>query len=98
MQNPTLTTSRTALTAITAAITLLLTQPVEAQVHPEKPTYKYENCYGVAKAGMNDCLTAANACAGTGGSDNSPAAWIYVPPGTCKKLTGGSLEPPPQAK
>ncbi len=98
MRSPTLTTSSTALTTITAAITSLLTQPVEAQVHPEKPTYKYEKCYGVAKAGMNDCFTAANACAGTVTTDNSPAAWVYVPQGTCRKLTGGSLEPPTQAK
>ena len=98
MPNPALITSPTVLTAVAAAITSLLTQPVEAQVHPEKPTYKYEKCYGVARAGMNDCFTAINSCAGTVTTDNSPAAWIYVPQGTCKKLTGGSLEPPTQPK
>lgn len=98
MQNPTLTSPPTVLTAIATAITSLLAQPAEAQVHPEKPTYKYEKCYGVAKAGMNDCFTAANSCAGTVTTDNSAAAWIYVPQGTCKKLTGGSLEPPPQPR
>lgn len=98
MPNPMLTTSPTVLTTIAATITSLLANPVEAQVHPEKPTYKYEKCYGVARAGMNDCFTAANSCAGTVGSDNSPAAWVYVPQGTCKKLTGGSLEPPKRAK
>lgn len=98
MPNPPQITSPTVLTAVAAAITSLFTQSVEAQVHPEKPTYKYEKCYGVAKAGMNDCFTATNSCAGTVTTDNSPVAWIYVPQGTCKKLTGGSLEPPTQAK
>jgi len=93
MSNSALIASPTVLAAVAAAITSLLTQPVEAQVHPEKPTYKYEKCYGVAKAGMNDCFTATNSCAGTVTTDNSAAAWIYVPQGTCKKLTGGSLEP-----
>jgi len=32
---------------------------------PEKPTYKYEKCYGVARAGMNDCFFGSNSCAGT---------------------------------
>jgi uncharacterized membrane protein len=98
MPNLTFTNPPTVLTAVAAAIASLLTQPVEAQVHPEKPTYKYEKCYGVAKAGMNDCFTATNSCAGTVTTDDSPAAWIYVPQGTCKKLTGGNLEPPTQAK
>jgi uncharacterized membrane protein len=64
------------------------------QVHPEKPTYKYEKCYGVARAGMNDCSFGSNSCAGTLAKDNDPRSWIYVPQGTCKKITGGTLEPP----
>jgi len=65
-----------------------------AQVHPEKPAYKYEKCYGIAKAGMNDCFTAVNSCAGTVDRDNKPDAWIYVPKGTCQRITGATLEPP----
>lgn len=79
---------------ITAALLCLLSTSASAQVHPEKPTYKYEKCYGVARAGMNDCFFAANSCAGTLAKDNDPGAWIYVPQGTCKKITGGTLEPP----
>ena len=79
---------------ITSAIATLLANGAVAQVHPEKPTYKYEKCYGVARTGLNDCFFAGNSCAGTAAQDNLPGAWIYVPQGTCKKITGGTLEPP----
>lgn len=79
---------------LSGAVTALLTHDVGAQSHPEKPTYKYEKCYGVAKAGMNDCFFSGNSCAGTSVRDNEPGAWIYVPSGTCRKITGGTLEPP----
>lgn len=52
-----------------------------------------EKCYGIAKAGKNDCQTAASACAGSSKSDDQPDAWIYVPQGTCAKITGGSVTP-----
>jgi uncharacterized membrane protein len=81
---------------ISSAITTLLSNAATGQVHPEKPTYKYEKCYGVARAGQNDCFFAANSCAGTAAQDNLPGAWVYVPQGTCKKITGGTLEPPKQ--
>ena len=79
---------------VAAAISALMSNAVVAQVHPEKPTYKYEKCYGVARAGLNDCFFASNSCAGTSTQDDDPRAWIYVPQGTCKKISGGTLEPP----
>ena len=42
-----------------------------------------EKCYGVVKAGKNDCQTAVSACAGTATKDGQKDAWIYVPKGTC---------------
>lgn len=80
--------------ALTAAVATLIASSVSAQVHPEKPTYPYEKCYGIAKKGMNDCFFASNSCAGTVASDNVPGAWVYLPKGTCQKITGASLEPP----
>lgn len=82
---------------ITSAISALLSTSTHAQVHPEKPTYKYEKCYGIARAGHNDCFFAANSCAGTSTQDDDPQAWVYVPQGTCKKISGGTLEPPKKA-
>lgn len=51
-----------------------------------------EKCYGVAKAGHNDCQTANSSCAGTSTVDNQGDAFIALPKGLCEKLAGGSLE------
>lgn len=48
-----------------------------------------EKCAGIAKAGKNDCGSAANACAGTSKTDSDKTAWILVPKGTCAKIVGG---------
>ena len=50
-----------------------------------------EKCYGVAKAGKNDCQTATSSCAGTSKKDHEASAWLAVPKGTCDKIVGGSL-------
>ncbi len=81
------------LSVIVSAVTLAIAASALAQQHPEKPTYKYEKCYGVAKAGKNDCFTASTVCAGTSKTDGQRDAWIFVPKGTCEKIVGGSLSP-----
>lgn len=60
-----------------------------AALAEEKP----EKCYGVSKAGMNDCQTSNSACAGTATADGQKDAWVFVPKGTCEKLVGGKLTP-----
>lgn len=55
--------------------------------------HEMEKCYGVAKAGRNDCATATSSCAGTSSSDRQKDAYIAVPKGTCSKIAGGSLAP-----
>ena len=87
-----LTRSMGSAALLAGAIAVLLSKGAVAQVHPEKPTYKYEKCYGIARAGQNDCFFASNSCAGTVSKDDDPQAWVYVPQGTCKKITGGMLE------
>jgi uncharacterized membrane protein len=47
-----------------------------------------EHCFGVAKAGANDCATASHACAAAAKTDNDPKEWVYVDRGTCEKLGG----------
>ena len=51
-----------------------------------------ERCYGIAKAGQNDCanLAGTHGCAGIATVDNAIDEWKYVPEGTCKKLKGFS--------
>jgi uncharacterized membrane protein len=52
-----------------------------------------EKCYGIVKAGKNDCQTNAHACAGQASKDGQGDSWLYVPKGTCEKIVGGSLKP-----
>lgn len=50
-----------------------------------------EQCAGVIKAGKNDCATANNACHGHVQKDSDPMAWIYLPKGTCAKISGARV-------
>jgi uncharacterized membrane protein len=49
-----------------------------------------EKCYGIAKAGKNDCanLSGSHSCAGQSKDDMAPADWNYVAKGTCKDMKG----------
>lgn len=63
-----------------------------AMAVPDQPK-NWEKCAGIAKAGMNDCgsLDGKHACAGQAKVDNDPQEWVYVPEGTCTKITGGKV-------
>ena len=67
--------------AITAATAVM---PAQAQAAKEK-------CFGVAKAGQNDCANASgtHSCAGQSKVDMSADEWKYVAKGTCEKMGGG---------
>ena len=52
-----------------------------------------EKCYGIAKAGQNDCATGAHACSGQAKSDNMATEWKYVAKGTCEKAGGKTAAP-----
>ena len=46
-----------------------------------------ENCYGVSRAGKNDCAAGpGTTCAGTSKVDYQGNAWKYVAKGTCTTL------------
>lgn len=49
-----------------------------------------DKCYGVAKAGKNDCAANGHACAGQAKVDNDPNEWKHMPKAECEKM-GGSL-------
>ena len=53
-----------------------------------------EQCYGIAKAGQNDCanLSGSHSCAGQAKVDADPGEWKYVAKGTCKELKGMTAE------
>lgn len=51
-----------------------------------------EKCQGIAKAGLNDCGTSQHSCAGQAKVDRDPEEWIYLPAGTCERITGGKIK------
>lgn len=60
-------------------------------------TGKFEECYGVALAGQNDCAAGAHSCAGTSTINYDPASFKLVPKGTCTSMKTpnghGTLQP-----
>jgi len=77
-------------TAIGSLLALggMLSAPVFAADAPNQ-----EKCYGVSKAGKNDCAGAAHACAGQSKSEANGKEFVQLPKGTCERLVGGSLTP-----
>ena len=67
---------------------------VSAQKPATPPSFKAEKCYGISKAGKNDCAsTGNNSCGGTSKVNGDPKAWIFVPEGYCERIVGGSKTP-----
>ena len=76
--------------ALAAAFVAPSLLSAQAPVMPPSD-FSAEKCYGVAKAGQNDCAsTGNNSCGGTSRVDADPGAWIYVPAGYCERIVGGS--------
>jgi uncharacterized membrane protein len=92
--NEEITMKTTMLVASALATAMSLAAAAQAQSGPAPvPSFDNEKCYGIAKAGSNDCQTATHSCAGTATADAQGDSWIYVPAGTCAKIAGGSNEP-----
>ncbi|NNM60078.1 MAG: DUF2282 domain-containing protein [Legionellales bacterium] len=72
--------------AFAGALALLQTHSVMAAT-----AVAQEKCYGIAKAGMNDCKTATASCAGSATKNNASDAFLFVPKGLCNRIVNGSL-------
>ncbi|MCK0509447.1 DUF2282 domain-containing protein [Aromatoleum anaerobium] len=59
---------------------------------PKTFTSERERCYGVVRAGRNDCGTSKHACAGQARRDRDAEEWLMLPAGTCERLAGGRLK------
>ncbi|GAK33555.1 membrane protein [Iodidimonas nitroreducens] len=87
----TLTSKATTLALAGALAAAVSATTVQAQDWAKKA----EKCYGVAKAGQNDCKAGpGTSCQGTSKVDGQENAWMFVPKGVCDKLAGGSLTEP----
>lgn len=78
--------------AIAAAVGSLLTMGVTG-VASAGDMAAGDKCYGVAKAGKNDCAGNSHSCAGQAKTDNDPNEWKHMPKDECEKM-GGTTEPP----
>ena len=74
--------------ALASALALGLVGQVAAQDKGK------EKCYGIAKAGANDCanLSGSHSCAGQSKVDMGADEWKYVAKGTCKDMKGMTAE------
>ena len=93
--------TRKQLTATTLASSFatalaLAASPAFGAPKPAQPTM--DKCYGISKAGQNDCAAGpGTTCAGTSKVDYQGNAWKYVKKGTCASMAtpkgNGSLTP-----
>ena len=78
--------------AVAGLVAIGFAASVAAQPVPQKEGT--EKCFGVAKAGQNDCGTAKHACAAQGAKvDGDATEWKYVAKGTCDKMGGKPMAP-----
>ncbi len=77
-------------TAFASLVALGLATPAAAQ----GASREKEKCYGVAKAGTNDCanISESHSCAGQSKVSDGIDEWLYVAKGTCAKMGGKSYE------
>ncbi len=82
-----------AASALASLMALGWVADAQAQTMPTQTSGK-EKCFGIAKAGQNDCanLAGTHSCAGQAKVDHAVDEWKYVPKGTCAQLKGLSTE------
>ncbi|WP_318023300.1 DUF2282 domain-containing protein [Paucibacter sp. B2R-40] len=75
--------------AVAAALAMGLVGQVAAQDKAAK-----EKCFGIAKAGENDCsnLSGSHSCAGQSKVDMGADEWKFVAKGSCKGMSGMTAE------
>jgi len=85
-----------AISSLLAASALTITT---ANAVPNQPG-AWEKCAGIVAAGKNDCgaLDGSHNCAGQATTSNNDQEWVYLPKGTCEKITGGVVRAEKPAK
>ncbi len=80
--------------ALASVMALGLPAGADAASHAMKEGKDKEKCFGIAKAGQNDCanLSGTHSCAGQSKLDNDAGEWKYVAQGTCKAMKGLSAD------
>jgi uncharacterized membrane protein len=80
--------------AATLLSTMMISTGANAASHAAAPAATKEKCYGIAKAGQNDCanLSGTHSCAGQSKLSDDKGEWKYVPAGTCNSMKGMTAE------
>lgn len=60
--------------------------------HNGQGSIERERCYGITKAGQNDCANAVHSCATQAKADSDQREWVAVPKGTCQRLAGAVMD------
>lgn len=82
--------AKTAISGVLALVTSSALITANTAMAADQPM---EKCYGIAKAGKNDCQTSVHSCSGSATKDNQKDAFILLPKGLCEKIAGGSTTP-----
>jgi uncharacterized membrane protein len=72
-----------------AALGIVATASAANEKAMDKPAM--EKCFGVNKAGKNDCASGDHSCAGQATKAMDKTAFVELPAGVCAKLANGSL-------
>lgn len=98
-ESPNLSTNKRSLTLnnrqiLSAAIGSLLALGLVSNASAAGKKVDMEQCFGIAKAGKNDCSSnkSAHSCAGQATKNNDAQDFVAVPKGTCDKIAGGTLK------
>jgi uncharacterized membrane protein len=81
---------------LTSALTILSASAVNAQTMPEANAGKGKvMCYGIAKAGQNDCHSAdgVNSCGGSSKRDFDKNDWMFATAEECASKGGSTTKP-----
>jgi len=85
-------TKKTVNTLIASAVALTIAGAAGSALADSHAATK-EKCYGVVKAGANDCAGKGHSCAGQATKDADAGEFIALPSGVCDRLAGGSTAP-----
>lgn len=77
--------------SVATMLVLNMTQ-VSAASAAKNAQKNMEKCYGISKAGMNDCAAGKASCAGSATKDSQGDAFVFLPKGLCERIVGGSLK------
>jgi uncharacterized membrane protein len=78
---------------LSVAIGGLLALGLAGNASAAETKVEMEKCFGIAKAGLNDCASkkASHSCAGQAGKNGDANDFVAVPKGTCNKIANGTL-------